>query len=51
MYIEMELLARERHESRQREADGSHIRRQLASGQPTTVRVNRRLSLTRRHER
>ena len=51
MYILMELLAREQHESRQREADGSHNRRLLASSQPTTVRVNRRLSLVRRQER
>jgi hypothetical protein len=51
MYIEMEILARERHETHQREAVGGHLRRQLAASQPTTVRVNRRLSLTRRQER
>jgi hypothetical protein len=51
MYIEMELLARERHESRLREADGSQFRRQLAASQPTTARVNRRFVATRRPEK
>ena len=50
MYVEMELLARERYESRLREAEGVHRTRRLVDPQdrPTRAVPNRPLLRMRR---
>ena len=50
MYVEMELLARERYESRLREAEGVHRTRRLVGPEDRTARAipSRRLPRMRR---
>jgi hypothetical protein len=47
MFIEMELMARERHERRLREAEEFRLRRTLTGPQPGTTRTERRFTLPR----
>lgn len=51
MYIEMELLARERYETRLREAEESHRHRTLVGPQHSAARAARRLPLPRLRRR
>ena len=47
MYIEMELLARERYQARLREAEMQRAGRAQAGYEPLTARTSRRLPLPR----
>ena len=51
MLIEMELLARERHESRLREADAVRTQRGLMTLAGNASRANRKLPLPRLRQR
>jgi hypothetical protein len=51
MYIEMELLAREQHERRLREAEEFRLRRTLSGLQPGPTRGGRRLAFPRLRQR
>jgi len=51
MHIEMELLARERYETRLREAAEHYRHRSLAGSQHGQVRATRRLPLPRTRQR
>jgi hypothetical protein len=51
MYIEMELLARERYETRLKEAEEIHRHRSLAGPQHGTSRTSRRLPKPRMYQR
>ncbi len=51
MYIEMELLARERYETRLREAEENYRHRSLAGPQHGQARAARRLPLPRTRQR
>ena len=47
MYVEMELLARERYETRLREAEELRLHRSLVGRVPKTARVGGRMRLPR----
>lgn len=51
MYIEMELLARERYESRLREAEEAHRHRSLTGPQIGKSRASRKLPSPRLYQR
>jgi hypothetical protein len=51
MFIEMELLAREQHERRLREAEEFRLHRTFRRPQPATARGGRRITLPRLRER
>lgn len=51
MYIEMELLARERYESRLREAEASYLRRNQTGALTVNARVARHLPRPRLRRR
>lgn len=50
MYVEMELLARERYETRLREAAELRLQRGLVGRVPKTARVGGRMRLLRRRQ-
>ena len=51
MYVEMELLARERYETRLREAEEVHRHRRLADPQIGKSRASRKLPSPRMYQR